>query len=626
MAKLRLVQPSSPRYQQRTEEPIAVSVVVDVPAIHLEGEYTYLAAIGSVSVGSLVKVPFSHGETFGFVTKLLDKHPSEKTLKWINKVLVSEPLFDEVALDRYRKIAEVYGASLISILKLGIPVRRPIKGEMEMVRAKSGRRPSSPDAEFVTSIFGSDWKRERRTHLLLPSGVLWDRVAISLYLADPKRTLIMVPTERDLSQLSVALAQRGISDFLQITSTQKVTERNQEFLRLRQAPAQLVLGTRVATFAPIAPEVIIIIDPGHEGYQERRSPYSRSDDPLIWDGKVITINHTRQLSELSQGAKYLMGRDGSKVSFASTVTEKVIEDLQRELRTRHRGAVVLLSINDSSFGSGLSCARCKNATRCDCGFPLRMATRGAAPSCSKCLKVFEAYRCVHCGSAELKATKSGGRSWALSLAKSIRGARVILSESTNVKLFVERKSEKVTIVIAEHSCEPRVITAEGRAEGYDIILAIGGRSGFNSSTLSKNDRFRMRLSRLRGLVNSKQATMILDLDPEHPEFWELRSPSSGKGLEMILQERRQLNLPPFSVLAELTGSDNSLHQLKKSLQADDLFRRESSEIFPVHNERLILKVDQSDRLELMRLLQAMVRLRSSKRLAPINFILSPAHL
>lgn len=236
------------------------------------------------------------------------------------------------------------------------------------------------------------------------------------------------------------------------------------------------------------------------------------------------------------------------------------------------------------------------------------------------------YRCIHCGATELRASRAGNRSWALALAKSIKGARVTLSEPTNMKVRVERPARGIALVIAEHSCEPRVTGVEGQSDGYDIIIAVGGTSGFNSSTLSKNDRFRMRWSRLKGLLHSKRASLLLDLEPEHPEFLELRNPEGGRGLEMILAERRELNLPPFSILAKLSGSDASLHHLKRSLEVDPLFKESSSEIFPVHDGNLIVKVDDSNRYELMKLLQAMVRLRSSKRLSTINYLLAPVDL
>lgn len=627
MAKLRLAHPKALLRDPDGVELVEVAVAVDVPVIHLDGEYSYLAPKESIDVGMLVKVPFGAGETFGFVTKVAPQPPSSGQLKRISKILVAVPLFGEEALTRYRRLVDLYGASLISLLKLAVPMRRSIKSiPNPAAKSVSKRSPSSADARFLEKLFKDPWQHGKKSNLLVPIGTLWDRIAVSIYLALPGKTLVLVPNEHDLSVLLSALRMRQVSDFIVISGSQTESERLRNHLKLMDPSVDLVVGTRSAAFAPFNPERVVIVDPGHRSYMEQRSPYLRGDDDAIWDVPVITLNHSRTISGIAQGEQFIASNPSRGHRFEAVGDEGMVARVARELSLRSGAITVLVSINDRSFSSGLHCASCRNRSSCDCGFPLHVAKRGQAPSCLKCGKSYAIYSCRYCSGSQLRATRSGGQSWALSLSRSIRGARVIVSDpqAPRSELLVQRKG--VTIVIATQGQEPRIVDAEDRHKGYDIIVLMGGNTGFNASTLSRVDHFRMNWARILGLADPNKASFFVDLDPQHPEFQELRRNSSGRGLELVAQERKALALPPYTVLVEIEGEDAVLNRLKRSLETDPLFSRIGNLIFPVLNGRMTIKVRSADRVELMRLLQTTVRIRSARRLPPIRYRVSPEHL
>jgi hypothetical protein len=152
---------------------------------------------------------------------------------------------------------------------------------------------------------------------------------------------------------------------------------------------------------------------------------------------------------------------------------------------------------------------------------------------------------------------------------------------------------------------------------------LGGRAAFASSSLARSDRFRMAWGRLLGLVNIKAASFFVDLEMDHPAFIELREPGNARGLPVILHERKELNLPPYSTLVELRGEERVLQKLRLSLESDQIFQNPENVIFPVHDGRMILKVKRDQRMELNRLLQELVRLRSAKRLPRIDYTYDP---
>jgi primosomal protein N' len=113
------------------------------------------------------------------------------------------------------------------------------------------------------------------------------------------------------------------------------------------------------------------------------------------------------------------------------------------------------------------------------------------------------------------------------------------------------------------------------------------------------------------------------VEANHPEYQELKQPGNPRGLDIVMRERSELRLPPFSELVALKGEDRVLQRLRISLESDQLFRNPQNVIFPVHDGRMILKIDSEQRLELLRLLQEMTRIRSAKRLPRIDYDFDP---
>lgn len=625
MAKLRLANPKVSRPREADLELVEVDVAVDVPVPHLDGEYSYLAPKASISLGSLVRIPFGTGETFGFVTRIKPWGGSSK-FKHVTSVLIPQRLFDEAALLRYRSIVDRYGGSLISLLKIAIPMRRASSIKfIAPTKDQAAIRPSIQDQKFLSKYFG-DLDFVQGEDLLLPPGMLWDRVAISIFLADPVRTAIMVPTERDLKYLERSLRERGVEDFHILTSTLRSSERSREFFGVLNSSTPLVIGTRSIAYAPTSFERVIIIDPGHFSYQEPRVPHFRSDDPFLWNSSQITISHTRELSKIAASVLYRRGAPQTICSFLETNAQRLITDLQRVLRTKKGARSVLISLNDRSFASGLRCAQCKNRSSCDCGFPLAILERNGVPSCTKCGLRHENYRCNYCHSQSLQALRAGNQSWALSIAKSIKGARVLLSDSSNDKNDVVLKEDEITVIIATQGFEPRIYGQDGRYQGYDVIALMGGFAGFNSSSLAKSDQYRRAWTRTLGLARSRKADVLLELERSHVEFSEIVEPRENQGIENLLAERKSLFLPPYSILVEVTGESSALVRLRAALLQDRLFQTPGASIYPVQGERFVIKVGTSARDELLRLMLNMAKLRSAKRLSPIRYRIASEYL
>ena len=624
MAKLKLRNPAVPAPLVPGVQWEVIKVAVSVPVPHLEGLYSYRVERDTAPLGSVVKVPFGQGDTFGFVVERSLDDASDPSLKRIQGILQREPLFNAENLARYRRIADLYGSPLFSVLSAANPTWKSGGDQPKEQASFETLNPSKLDRNFIERLFGPSWSASERMNLILPIGSLWDRVTVSILLAEPRPTLVLVPTERQLRILDDSLRQRGVDGYVMISSSLKKSERAQAHRRLRAMPGALVIGTRSASLAPFSPQRVIIIDPGDENHRERRSPYLRVDDSSMWSDveQVLRLSYLRTFQSMTKDESSLIGKSGCKALFESTALDRVIGDISRKTRTKTHGAWVLVSLNDKSFASGLICSSCRNRGMCDCGFSLTIPRRGASPHCEKCLRDFAVYLCRHCGGSMLTAVRGGGEALGLSIGKSIKGARVIISNANALKDEVIA-SEHHTVVIATQGSEPRIRSEDGKRQGFDIVAMIGGRAAYASPSIARVERFRLSWGRLRGLSHPKEAVFLIDLEANHPEFQEFKEPGNPRGLEIVMKERAELGLPPFSQLVALKGEERVLQRLRPSLELDPLFENPKNVIFPVHNGRMILKIESEQRLEMLRLLQEMTRIRSARRLPRIDYDFDP---
>lgn len=635
MKPLKLKNPPAPGLRSSTSHSCSriASVSVKVPVPHLEGEYSYLVPDHlNIGLGSLVRIPFGSQKTTGFVTELIDIAQQDQgkshELKEIEKVVNNHRWFDPGLLERSRRISSLYGGSLHSILNLAVPRKAP-EGKLQKGIFEGVIAVQEKHQRFVADYFGTSWLKSRQMGLILTPGILWERIIASLLASDSKSTLVLIPQESLINRLIVALREIGISDVAVLHSSRTESERAELHQLLLQGRVKVLIGTRSAALAPFRPERVIVLDAGDSNYRERRHPYFRVDEMAMWQEcqHYLAVNHAPTMEMLASGMTlaYSRKRFLTARNVRSVNSSELVKTIAKLIPPRSKSNI-LVSINDRSFVSSMLCALCKNVLRCDCGFPMRMRERGGHLECSRCAKVILTPRCKHCHGEKFLSYKGGAEKWALTLGKSISGSTVMLSNSDSYKPEIRQSDSGALIVLATHGCEPIIVDESGRASGYQLIALIGGNGLFNSPSFTSHEESRVRWGRALGLLSPKDGVVLADLDAGHPEFRAIRSGEYSQSLAESLKERRNLNLPPFSVVAEIRGEPSVLSRLRTNLEGDRLFAEKASFIFPIQESKFLVKVSRNRRFELLQLLQGVIRLRSSKRLSPISFILEPDYL
>jgi primosomal protein N' (replication factor Y) len=242
-----------------------------------------------------------------------------------------------------------------------------------------------------------------------PALVLVPEIALALPLVDRLRA--------DLAA-RVAVVHSGLSD----------GERADEWRRIRAGDVDIVVGTRLAAFAPLADVGLVVVDEEHDAaYKSDRTPRIQGRDVAI------------RLAELA-GAAVILGsatpavdsigraRDGTyrrAVLPARPVGERpVVEvvDLREELREGNRsllsGALrdavaaldrdardqAILTINRRGSASVVLCRDCGHVQTCpDCERPLVYHQAGTTLRCHHCGRATPlATRCPNCHSPRIR--------------------------------------------------------------------------------------------------------------------------------------------------------------------------------------------------------------------------------
>ena len=235
-----------------------------------------------IRFGQIVKIDFRNKKINGLVIGL-KKTSKEKKLKPIEKIFFEESLINKDRLKLLKWLSSFYFASLPTILKTSIPslIKKAVKYRdrdicLSIVEGKKLKISKSfiPLLQKLVNLF---IKTKRKKFLLL-----WDEPIkkIAFYYAAIKKTLeknqkvlILVP---EIEQIQFLLKYLGkLSDkILILHSGLKKSEIWLNWQKILNGEVEMVIGTRVAIFAPIQNLGLIILeDEESDLYRSKQFPY-----------------------------------------------------------------------------------------------------------------------------------------------------------------------------------------------------------------------------------------------------------------------------------------------------------------------------------------------------------------
>jgi primosomal protein N' (replication factor Y) len=423
-----------------------VDVIIDNNTDNTDMAYTYACAFDDVRPGARVFVPFTkwNKERPGFVVAVRDELLAEvKGLKEVSGLDGGISL-DEGAVEICEWMRRRYFCRYIEAIRCFLPAGSPSKRGKTRKPALEGAagftRPSLTGEQEEALGRLTPWLDKRAYRTFLLHGVTGSGKT-ELYLRAAERALAMGRTalalvpEISLTPQTIGrfVARFGEDSVAALHSKLSLGERHDEWLRIRNGGARIVIGARSAVFAPLKNIGLIVVDEEHE------SSY-KSDTAPKYDTIEVAVRRARQ-----QGAVALLGsatpslvsdyRAGKGYYERLRLKERYnknplpavsVVDMREELRNGNKtvfsvelykaasealsvGKQVILFLNRRGYAPFISCRSCGYVMKCpDCEISLTYHMDGGDARCHYCGRRARAPEiCPECGGRHIKLFGAG---------------------------------------------------------------------------------------------------------------------------------------------------------------------------------------------------------------------------
>tara|TARA_A100001037_G_scaffold306827_1_gene356454 strand:+ start:31088 stop:33712 length:2625 start_codon:yes stop_codon:yes gene_type:complete len=312
-----------------------------------------------------------------------------------------------------------------------VQIEKEIPGEKDFIFEELNL--TKEQNEVVLSI-ANDIQNKKHSVTLLHGITGSGKTEVYLHLVkcvlEQKRTaLILVPEIGLTPQLLDRFRRRFGNQIACLHSAFSEKKRTEEWLKIRNSKAKVVIGTRSAVFAPLSDLGLIVMDEEHDSsYKQEESPRYNARDIAVYRAKKIGIpiilgsatpsfesfhNTEKGNYELKKLSSRPSGQKLPKVEIVDLRKESVGDPktpvliskrLSESIYVRlERGEQTLLFLNRRGFSSLVLCRQCGESVQCkNCSTSLTFHRDGGDElRCHMCDFRTSLPESCHCGSKEI---------------------------------------------------------------------------------------------------------------------------------------------------------------------------------------------------------------------------------
>lgn len=420
------------------------------------------------------------------------------------------------------------------------------------------------------------------------------------------QVLVLVPEINLTPQLEARFRSR-LPQFTLVSlhSSLSESERLHHWQLAQSGVAQIVIGTRLSVFTPLPNLKLIIIDEEHDGsYKQQDSMRYHARDVALVRAKRLNIpvvlgsatpaleswyNATGNKAppDQVQVNKYGLLRlnqravtaaqlpqidciDTTKVNLQHGLTPQLVSALRSRLERKEQS---LLFINRRGYSPVLLCSACHwiaPCTRCSSRLVVHLGQKKLrCHHCGHEQKIPN--QCPSCGNADLHPTGHGTQRLEQTLGQLLPTARIVRVDRDSVS----RKHALVEILERMHHQEIDILVGtQMLAKGHDfpnltLVGVIDTDSALHSPDFRASERLFAQLMQVAGRAGraDKAGQVIIQTAfPEHELFNALRRHDYESYANALLQEREQVQFPPYVFTALLRAEAHEYALVQQFLQ------------------------------------------------------------
>jgi len=414
---------------------------------------------------------------------------------------------------------------------------------------------------------------------------------ISKTILEGKTAIMLVPeialTPQMLRQLrarfgdTAAILHSGLSN----------GERFDEWWRIRNGEAKIVIGARSAIFAPVSNLGLIIIDEEHDSsYVSEQSPRYKTLDIASFrakenGAKIVLGSATPDVETYLKATKgiYNLVKLPERIN-KRPLPEVIIADMKREVRRGNNtmfssflrdeldeclknGNQAILFLNQRGYSKSVICTECGHVHKCaDCDVSLTYHAEDDSLLCHYCGAKYKMLTaCTECGSKFLKHSGTGTEKIVYELQKMYPNARILrmdrdttAKKQGHFKILNEFSEKKADILVGTQMI----------AKGHDfpsvtLVGILDADMSLHFSDFRSGERTFQLITQVAGRSGRAEEKGKVVLQTYTPENFILRQAVKydyEKMFEHEISVRKATGFPPFSdIIRIMVVAENEEH-------------------------------------------------------------------
>ncbi|MDI3514128.1 MAG: hypothetical protein PWP40_1357 [Rhodocyclaceae bacterium] len=414
-------------------------------------------------------------------------------------------------------------------------------------------------------------------------------------LAQGRQVLMLVPEIALTPQLEQRVAQRfAAANVVSLHSALADGARSRGFVQALSGRADIVLGTRLAVFAPLPRLGLILVDEEHDAsYKQQEGVRYSARDVAVWrarqrDVPVVLGSATPSLETWyhARSERYALQTLSQRAVAATLPVVRCIDTrrikldeglspgLQAAIAQRlERGEQSLVFLNRRGYAPVLSCPSCGWVSRCPhCTANLVVHLADRRLRCHHCgCDGPIPHACPSCGNQDIQPFGRGTQRIEARLAELFPQARVLRVDRDAAR--TRKQWERLLDTIAAGEADILVGT-QMMAKGHDfpkltLVGVIGADSSLHAADFRAPERLFQQLMQVGGRAGrgTLPGEVLIQTEyPMHPLYLHLARHDFDAFARMALQERRAAGFPPFTHQAMLRADAPALEDAVEFLR------------------------------------------------------------